>query len=167
MPFPGLFAAALLAVAPPAPHFSTDQAAKCAAIYAFTLDAMMAAPNVPSGIRKQTRNGLASWEYELSASAPEAPPQVLQAAVDAAMQELYGNMPEGQGEEAAAARGAYLTRSSADCAERLDTAYNGEEHPVIPFMRKADREAGILPRPAPTAMSAPEAPESEKKSGLR
>ena len=166
MPFPGFLAAAVLAVAPPAPHFSTDQAAKCAAIYAFTLDAMMAAPNVPSGIRKETRNGLASWEYELSASAPEAPPQMLQAAVDAAMQELYDNMPEGQGEEAAAARGAYLTRASADCAERLDTAYNGEEHPVLPFMRKADREAGLRVSPPPAPEDAPAAPDPAR-NGLR
>lgn len=169
MSFSVIFSAFLFFAAEPAeapqPKFSTTEAADCAAYYAFTLDAMLAAPNVPANVRMSMRDGLATWEYELAAANPGASSAMLQAAADAAVQKVRDNMPEGLGSDAAAARGEYLTAGAAKCAARITDVYGDEDHPVIAFLREADAEAGVLPAPQPVAAAGDELAVSER--GLR
>ena len=162
MAFISIMAGASLLMAGPAGHFTTEQAADCAAIQAITLDAMRAASNVPAPIRLKVRNGLAMWEYELSASAEGAPPEKLQKAADSAIAKVHEEMPQGQGADAAAARGEYLTSRSAACATLIAEAYGEQEHPVMPYLREADAKAGL---PAVTPVSASAA--DDKSRGLR
>ena len=133
-------------------QFSMEEAAECAAIYAFTLDAMRSSTDIPANIRMRVRDGLASWEYELSASAPNARPETLQTAADNAVQLVRDNLPEGQGADAAAARGDFLTAGTEFCAAKIASVYGDQEHPVIPFLRQSDAEAG-LPVPMPVSQS--------------
>lgn len=143
-----LILAAVVSMGPQA-KFATEDAVKCAAVYAVTLDAMRHASNVPTEVRKQMRDGLAMWEYELSASAPNATAEALQTAADSAVEAVYANLPDGSGAEAAAARGEYLRAASAACAEGMAAAYQGAEHPVVPYLAAADAEAGLADMAAP------------------
>lgn len=168
-----LLAATSLAFASPQGHFSTDEAAECAALYAVTLEAMHGASNVPEDVLGKMRDGLTIWEYELSASAPEASAAILKTAADIAIEKVRASMPDGEGPEAAAARGAFLTKHAGDCEAMIEAAYEGEEHPVIPFLRAAEEKAAkealrsekekvAVPTPAvavPTPVAAVETPD--------
>lgn len=155
-------------------HFSTDDAARCAAAYAFTLDAMAranakpGAKAVPDHIVDRMRDGLATWEYELAASAPEEKSEVLQAAANRAVAYMRADMPNGEGSTAAQARGDYLTSATGRCAEKIETAYAGREHPVIPFLRKDEVAVKASPSAQRKAPATAVAENSEKpKRGLR
>lgn len=139
----------------PKSHFSTEQAAQCAVTYAFTLDVIRHMEDVPSANRREVRDGLAQWEYELKLSAPDAPVEYLQTAADEAVLLLDQALPVGQGAEAAKARGAYLTESQNVCATLIAGVYgSSEEHPVMPFLRAADAEAGLSVAPMPVSSPA-------------
>ncbi|ADM09076.1 hypothetical protein PB2503_05007 [Parvularcula bermudensis HTCC2503] len=122
------------------PMFSVDDAAYCAAVYAFTLDAMSRAENVPVAKQRETTEGLAKWEYELSAAGEDLATAALQGRADRAVAEVRQQMPNGVGAEAAAARGTFLLESSAQCDAQLTAAYGVSEHPIVPFLRKAQVE---------------------------
>ncbi len=137
------------AVAEAKSAFSTDEAARCAASFAYTLDAMQAAPSIPQEVRRRMRDGLAIWEYELSASAPGASGDTLQAAANRAVAVIRAGMPDGDAPDVAAQRGDYLTGLTTDCAAKIKTAYGDAEHPVIPFLREADAQQTAPPAPLP------------------
>lgn len=127
---------------PPKSAFSTDEAAHCAAIHAFTLDAMSTATNVPRTVRNRIQDGLAIWEYELAASAPGASKEALQAAADRAVAYVRADLPAGEDAAAAQARGMFLTSSAEKCEKMVRVAYGGAEHPVIPYLRQAEVTVG-------------------------
>ena len=118
------------------PRFAPDAAAKCAAAYAFTLDAMMRADGVPDKEIESIRRGLAMWEYELAAAAPTAPAAELQGKADAAVRAIAEGMPNGDGREGAQARGDYLMSAIEACEAQIETVYAGKVHPVIPFLER-------------------------------
>ncbi|MEM9232792.1 MAG: hypothetical protein AAGA69_00970 [Pseudomonadota bacterium] len=166
MALTSLLATAVLTATATAP-FTTDQAAKCAAVHAFTLDAMRVATNVPAPIRRRVRDGLAMWEYELSASAPKMSAEKLQAIADAAVTKVHEDLPQGNSPEAAAARGDYLTKASGACANMIATAYGDAEHPVVPYLREADAKQGV-PQPLPVSGPLPVASSLDSdQRGLR
>ncbi|MEM9422632.1 MAG: hypothetical protein AAF986_09020 [Pseudomonadota bacterium] len=144
--------------------FDTDEAAKCAASFAYTLDAMQAAPSIPQEIRRRMRDGLAIWEYELSASAPNATPAMLQAAANRAVAVVRAGMPDGAGPDIAAQRGDYLTMLTTKCAAKITAAYGDDEHPVIPFLRQADADALV---PPPARETASNEGDEARERGLR
>lgn len=145
--------------------FSTDEAARCAATFAFTLDAMRTAQGVPVAIQRRMRDGLAIWEYELARSAPGADPATLQAAANRAVGAVRATMPQGDTADAAEARGDFLTEGTARCGKQIETAYRGAEHPVIPFLRKS--ELAVAAPPAAQPVVQPVAATGEPKAQRR
>lgn len=136
----------------PAAPFEIDAAARCAAVFAFTLDAMEGAQNVPRQVRKAMHDGLAMWEYELHAAVPVAEPEALQRAANLAVANVRADLPSGDGPEAAQARGNFLTMSAQTCQQQIASAYGDQEHPVIPFLRQAEVAVTAQP-PAPVPVS--------------
>ncbi|MEM9989199.1 MAG: hypothetical protein AAF723_06730 [Pseudomonadota bacterium] len=136
--------------------FTTDEAARCAATYAFTLDAMQSATRVPETIYLGMKEGLAIWEYELSASAPNASAAVLQAAADRAVAHVRNGLPEGEGRDNAEARGDYLTAQTKICAQKIDTLYGDTQHPVMVLL--AANAAPIPDKVPPPPLAAQKAP---------
>lgn len=135
---PGMLLFALFGSADDTPGFSTADAAECAAAYAETLHVMGDGQGVPVAVYRRMKDGLAVWEYELSASAPEADPATLKAATRVAAERLWQTMPDGEDGNAAKARGHFLTQTTGACASKVKAAYDGKPHPVIPFLREAE-----------------------------
>ncbi len=120
--------------------FSTDEAARCGAVFARMVQAMQGAENVPPATKKAAVLGLAFWEYELTASAP-GQEEELEKAVLSAFDTLNETMPGGGDAEGADARGDYLMAQARGCSDKLDAAYPEGDHPVMAQLRKAQAEA--------------------------
>lgn len=135
----------------PRGFFTTEQAARCAAVHAFALDALATAQQVPRSFRNAMRDGLVIWEYELSAAEPGMTTDDLQAAANRAVAYVRADLPMGDGPDGAQARGTFLQQEAAACEQLVETAYEGAEHPVIPHLRQAEVTVGdpTLPPPAP------------------
>lgn len=159
-------------VSGPASAFTIDEAARCAAVFAFTLDAMATAQNVPRTTRNMVRDGLVIWEYELSASQPDATQEELSSAANRAIAYVRADLPMGDGPDGAQARGSFLMGSAKGCQDKIDVAYGGAEHPVIPHLRQAEVTVGdpTLPspaRPTPVAATSQDVPAKPKGRQLR
>ena len=137
-------AAALLsatgAAAQAAPgKFTTQEAARCGAVFARIVEAMKTAQDVPEDVRTAALLGLTFWEYELSASAP-GEDEMLRNAVVTAFNALANEMPDG--DDQAQARGAFLMERASVCSDEIDAAYPSGEHPALAELQaEVDAEA--------------------------
>lgn len=144
----GTLMGAAVAQDAPAGRFDTAEAAACGAVFASLVQAFQETDGVPEQTRTGATVGLMFWEYELSASAPGQEAMV-ERTVIAAFDQLNESMPQGEGADAANARGDYLMRQAQDCSTRIDAAYPEGVHPVEAQLRAAaDAQGQGAPAPS-------------------
>lgn len=142
--------------------FTTEEAAWCGAIFARMTTAMQGAEGVPPAMLQQAEIGLMVWEYELVASAP-GKQEHAERAVLGAIDRLADEMPQGDTEEVANARGEFLLTRAQGCMERIEGIYTNGPHPIIQRI-VARNEAADQPAELPAPAASEPRP---RRKGLR
>ena len=146
-------------MAPKASRFTVAEAADCGVVFARIAEAVREDATVPDTFLGEVMVGLSMWEYELSAAAPGGGPEV-EKVVLAAIDDLVDALPQG---DDPSVRGDFLMGKAKACGAKMDTAYNGQQHPVAAQIARA---AGVQQAAAQPAVVEPAA-EKPRKRGLR
>ncbi len=135
----------------PAPKFSADTSAYCAATFGWILEFL--APNgLPEEAAIQSNLAFMMWNYELNTALGEgADDAAFKSKADGAIQKLSDNMPnKGESQEQIQQIVDYVTSEASTCGKKLESNYPSGTHPVIVALQQQAAAARAAQAATPT-----------------